>query len=421
MGNSREIFFWTMLFIIVGTMCLENTFAQQPTATLVYLEGQAVVFDQGGAPVAAVEGMVLSSGDKLETQAGADVVLQLSDGSELELGEHTSISIDTLLQHQSTGARTSRIKLWWGRIRSFLAPGHQVEGSAYEVQTPNALVGVKFSQPDTEVVYDPETNKTLAIAYQFDLVMTNLLTGETLLIPEGQTGVAQGTIIESIPRIVQPTPVVPRSPQMPVGVGPETPQVPISPEKTSQMPAVSPEAQGFSGRTLAAIGLSVAAVTGGVTAFIVESEQNNGDDSVNTSFSGKFVRELLIEPGVTQTVEFHLTQTAEIVQGRRTEIVVAEGCCTATGIGSVNGTIDRTVALLTVIRGAGRCSCSGKQTFPILPDEPSADQRAAQVGMDEGSGRIIGVYWDEEISSGPAILENDGNIFRYGDHEYRRQ
>ena len=410
-----------LLLIIVSAMCAENTFAQQPTATIVYLEGQAVVFDQGGAPVPAVEGMVLSSGDKLETQAGADVVLQLSDGSELELGEHTSISIDTLFQNQSTGARTSRIKLWWGRIRSFLAPGHQVEGSAYQVQTPNALVGVKFSQPDTEVVYDPETNKTLAIAYQFDLVMTNLLTGETLLIHEGQTGVAQGTILESIPRIMQPSTVVPRAPQMPAGVGPETPQVPVSPEKTSQRPATSSEAQGFSGRTLAAIGLSVAAVAGGVTAFIVESEQNDGDDSVNTSFFGKFERELILEPEVTQTVVFDLTQTAETVQGRRIETVVAEGCCTATGTGSVNGTVDGNVAFLTVIRGAGRCSCSGKQVFPSLPDETSAAQRATQIGMDESNGRIIGVYWDEEFSSGPATLEHDGNILRYGDQEYRRQ
>lgn len=412
MCTFRIIFLWGMLLGIIGSMMYSGSaFAQQPTATIVYLEGRAVVFDQGGTPVAAVEGMVLSQGDKLETQAGADVVLQLSDGSELDLGENTSISIDTLLQNQTTGARTSRIKLWWGSIRSFLAPGHQAEGSAYEVQTPNALVGVKFSQPDSEVAYDPQANKTLAIAHQFDLILTNLLTAETLLIPEGQTGIVQGLLLEIIPRIMQPA----------ADVGAGTEQSPVSSEQPAQMAEASREAQGWSGRNVAAVGLGAAAVAGGVTAFIAQSEQDDDEDSDYTSFSGKFTRETLLEPGVTQTIEFHLNQTAETIDGSRTETVVAEGCCTATGAGSVRGTIEGNTALLTVVRGAGRCSCSSKHASAFFHTTSTAGQQTMQVGTDEGGGQIIGVYWDEEVSSGTATLENGGRILRYGDEDYLRQ
>jgi hypothetical protein len=162
-------------------------------------------------------------------------------------------------------------------------------------------------------------------------------------------------------------------------------------------------------------------VAGGVTALIVQSEQDDDEDAEDTSFSGTFVRETLLEPGVTQTVEFDLTQTDQTVQGRRTDTVVAEGCCTAVGTGAVNGTIEGNTALLTVVRGAGRCSCSAKQSPSVSSPSSSAVDQAAQVETDGGDGRITGVYWDEEVSSGTATLENDGNILRYGSEEYLRQ
>ena len=99
----------------------------------------------------------MSQGDQLQTSAGATVVLVLSDESELQLGENTSVQLSELLLNVQTGARQSRLKLWWGSVKSWLAPGHQTPGSTFEVQTPNALAGVKFSQPISEFSYDPTT------------------------------------------------------------------------------------------------------------------------------------------------------------------------------------------------------------------------------------------------------------------------
>ena len=100
--------------------CCAVAEAQQPTATITSLSGTVRVSIQGKEPVAATVGTVLQSGDIIETSAGAQVVLRLSEGSELRLGQHTKIDIAALTQRPKTNARKSRLKLWYGRLRAFL-------------------------------------------------------------------------------------------------------------------------------------------------------------------------------------------------------------------------------------------------------------------------------------------------------------
>ena len=152
--------------------------AQQPAATISSFSGSVLVSIQGKAPVAATVGVVLQAGDILQTEAGAQVALKLSEGSELQLGQNTKIDIAALSQRPKTGARQSRLKLWYGQLRAFLSPGHQKEGSSFEVETPNAFAGVKFSQPEIEVRYDPKTRTTIIIGYTVDINVINLLTRE---------------------------------------------------------------------------------------------------------------------------------------------------------------------------------------------------------------------------------------------------
>lgn len=194
----KPVFVWIVLLILVFFSSVSVSNAQQPTATIRALSGRVLV--SGMTP--ATLGTVLRAGDTIQTQAGASVVLELSDGSRLELGENTTIEIAQLLQEPGTGARISLVKLAWGRIRAFLSPEHQQAGSSFEVRTPNAAVGVKFSEPDIEVIYDPDTHTTTVFAYTVEVIITNLLTGETKHIKPGQQAIVQGTRIKtsSIPR-----------------------------------------------------------------------------------------------------------------------------------------------------------------------------------------------------------------------------
>jgi hypothetical protein len=81
--------------------------------------------------------------------------------------------------------------LAWGKFRAVLSPGHQREGSAFSVETPNTLAGVKFSQPVIEVGYDPETDTTTIDAQTVDVIVTNLRTQRTELVLSGRRAVIQ--------------------------------------------------------------------------------------------------------------------------------------------------------------------------------------------------------------------------------------
>ncbi len=171
--------------------------AQHVTATLVAPTGTVLVNG-----LAAEPGVVLAAGDTIETGENAGVVLELSDGSQIEIGANTQIDLAQLTQTGS-GARVSKIKLAWGWMRAKLSPGHQNEGSTFDVETPNALIGVKFSQPDVEVRYTPDTQETEAIAHTVALAIKNLLTGEEGIVPVGSSVIITLTAVKIATGIVE--------------------------------------------------------------------------------------------------------------------------------------------------------------------------------------------------------------------------
>jgi hypothetical protein len=145
---------------------------------------------QGQAPRVAAMGDVLRAGDVMTTLAGAEAVLTFSEGSELHLGEKTKIDIATLTQSRG-GARKSSVKLQNGRVRAFLSPGQQKDGSTFTVETPNATAGVRFSHPDVEITYDPEIRKTVILAYTVSVAVRNLVTKEFTPMPPDHQAVVQ--------------------------------------------------------------------------------------------------------------------------------------------------------------------------------------------------------------------------------------
>ena len=139
---------------------------------------------------------MLKAGDVIQTRPGAEVELTLSDGSIVSIGEKTELDIAMLGLEPETKVRTSRLKLLYGHLRAFLSPGHQEEGSSFTVETPNAQVEVKFSEPDVEVSYDPETQTTIARAYTVDISVINTLTeAEVKSIPKGHQAIVHDEYI----------------------------------------------------------------------------------------------------------------------------------------------------------------------------------------------------------------------------------
>jgi len=223
------------------------SFAQQPTATIRTLSRDVLVSGQ-----AAAVGTILQAGDTIQTQVGASVVLELSDGSEIHLGENTQINIADLSQ-TATGARVSSIKLLAGRLRALLSPGHQQEGSSFTIETPNAQVGVKFSEPDIEVSYNVEKAETVGIAHTIELIATNLLTGETKLVSVGSSVIIIGMMMK----------VIAGTTAAAIAAGTET--------------AAAGTATGIGKGTMIAIGAGAAAAAGGIAA--AAASAGDGGDS----------------------------------------------------------------------------------------------------------------------------------------------
>ena len=168
----------------------------------------------------------------IETLAVSSVGLRFSDGSELRLGQNSKVDFAALTQVPATKARESRVKLWYGSLRAWIAPEHQTTGSSFEVDTPNALAGVKFSQPVIEVSYDPSTKTSLFKAYTVALIVRNSVTGEHKQIPQGLQVVVRDESTVTMPLPAQQIP----SPQDDI---PEAPQTEPPADSSMRPPAES--------------------------------------------------------------------------------------------------------------------------------------------------------------------------------------
>ena len=163
------------IFLVLWSFAVAGE-AQEPTAEITTISGAVFMSIQGTGDVEAAEGTLLKAGDIVQTQEGAGATLTLSDGSVISVGENTKLDITELTQ-TAPKARKSRFKVLWGRIRMRLSPGHQSEGSSMTVDTLNAQIGVKFSQPDVEIGYDASANITIVKTYTVAINVRNLLTG----------------------------------------------------------------------------------------------------------------------------------------------------------------------------------------------------------------------------------------------------
>jgi ferric-dicitrate binding protein FerR (iron transport regulator) len=122
--------------------------AQSSAGSVTKLDGK-VSIERGGRSIAAVLAMPVLIGDKIETTAQSNLTIVLSDGSEISLSESSSIVIDQTMV--GTARADSFINLFKGRLHSVVNPrGGTLP--AFEVRTPNAVVGVRGTDFETEYV-----------------------------------------------------------------------------------------------------------------------------------------------------------------------------------------------------------------------------------------------------------------------------
>ena len=360
-----RVLVWMLLTIFSCSFLPSISLAQQPTATISTLSGMVLVNGQEQG-----KGTVLNAGDVIETQAGASVVLELSDGSLLEVDENTKVDMAELAQ-TATGARLSLVKLMWGHIRAKLSSGHQQAGSSFDIETPNALVGVKFSEPDIEVSYNMERIETVGIAHTVELMAKNLLTDEEKLVPIGSTVIIVGMTIKIMAGIAVGTVTAEAA-----GAGSTEATATGAGTTAGTGTAASGAATGggMSKGTMVALGVGAAAAVGGVAAVAASSSNGNGSGSGNGGVGSAFIGTYRYEDtsfnatcesieGVSYSCNITFVREGTITQDETSFTMTFEEyditeCCTAQTTSSIPLTIvDETTATFSF--AAGEMTCRG--------------------------------------------------------------
>jgi len=131
--------------------------AQTAAGTITSITGDVQII-RGGNTIKAAQGNQVQVGDRLKTGPGANVAVTLADRSRFELGESAEMAID---QHtvDAAGFGTTRLGLFAGVMRSFVAKTVGARPADYQVHTPNAVGAARGTGFDS--AYYPNTSRGL--------------------------------------------------------------------------------------------------------------------------------------------------------------------------------------------------------------------------------------------------------------------
>lgn len=138
-------------YLTVAMTLYGPTYAQAAAAGSVSALTGQVQIQRGGGPVTVANGTPVETGDRISTGPHSQATISLTDGTQFELAEGSTI---TLLANQvnARGQRTlTRLELVVGLLHSLVhfAPGNAPN---YEVHTPNAVAAARGTNYDTDYV-----------------------------------------------------------------------------------------------------------------------------------------------------------------------------------------------------------------------------------------------------------------------------
>lgn len=126
-------------------MLAPRAWAQLYAGSITALNGN-VVIERAGRSIPGIYGTNLQVGDKLTTDAKSRVTIGLSDGSQIELTESSTLVLTENTLNPDGSRASTKVTLLGGLVRSFV---RVAAGAApnFEVDTPNAVAsarGTKF-------------------------------------------------------------------------------------------------------------------------------------------------------------------------------------------------------------------------------------------------------------------------------------
>jgi len=148
----HSAYHWITVWVLLAIAPFVWSSAQCQTppfvGTIVKLIGQAKI-ERSGKEVDAAVSMQVQVHDRIRTFAGAEMTIELRDGSRLSLSESSAFTIDAFAQAR-LARRSVLLKLWAGHLRAIV---NAIAGSGnFEVHTPNATIGVRGTEFETAFI-----------------------------------------------------------------------------------------------------------------------------------------------------------------------------------------------------------------------------------------------------------------------------
>jgi hypothetical protein len=137
---------FSALFLVSAMLMLAPRARAQASAGSISALNGNVAIERAGRSIPGIYGTTLQVGDKLTTDANSRVTIALSDGSQIELTESSTLVLTENTLNPDGSRASTKITLLGGLVRSFV---RVAAGSApnFEVYTPNAVAaarGTKF-------------------------------------------------------------------------------------------------------------------------------------------------------------------------------------------------------------------------------------------------------------------------------------
>ncbi len=131
--------------IVVSLFVGGEAWAQGVVGSVTAVEGQATL-ERSGRESRVMLAMALETNDKLVTRRNAHLTVTFGDNSRLELAESSSIVINDGVVGAGADSGISRVGLLGGHLHSIFNAGLRGVSPAFEVRTPNAIVGVRGTE-----------------------------------------------------------------------------------------------------------------------------------------------------------------------------------------------------------------------------------------------------------------------------------
>jgi ferric-dicitrate binding protein FerR (iron transport regulator) len=146
--RNRLAAFALVLFAAL-LMAAQRASAQTAAGTLSALSGTVTVTRGTAAPIPGTHGMALQVGDKIVTGPASSATITLSDGTQMELTDSGTLTIDKELVNSAGARQSTQVSLLGGIVRSLVrfTPGTPPN---YEVHTPNAVAAARGTSYDTQ-------------------------------------------------------------------------------------------------------------------------------------------------------------------------------------------------------------------------------------------------------------------------------